>query len=98
VLEFDDYDVDYEGDDEIVVFLRVGDMFDENDCGNIGELIVIVVGEVEIDEGVDTGVFRGGGSGISKISTVSKSPLEPFCPPPKKILFVEDVDASQTRG
>jgi hypothetical protein len=36
----------------------------------------------------------GGGGGISKISTTSEYPLE-FIPPPKKILFVDDVDASQ---
>jgi hypothetical protein len=32
VLEFDDNDVDCERDAEIVVFVRVGDVFAEIDC------------------------------------------------------------------
>jgi NifU-like protein involved in Fe-S cluster formation len=92
VLKFDDNDVLCERDDEIVVFVRVGDVFDESDCGDVVELLV--VSEVEIDEVVDIGVFEGGGRGISTISTTSEGPLELF-PPPKNILFVDDVDASQ---
>jgi hypothetical protein len=56
VLEFDDNDVDCERDDEIVVFVRVGDASDENDCEDV---------MVE-DEVVEVG---GGGKGISKKST-----------------------------
>jgi hypothetical protein len=114
--------VDCERDDEIVVFVRVGDIFDESDCEVVGELVIgdvivekIEIGEevcVEIDEfddvfdesvvvGVGTvgGVVGGGrdGSGISKISTTLEYPLEPN-PPPKNILFVDDVDASPPQG
>jgi hypothetical protein len=38
VLEFDDNDVDCERDDEIVVFVSVGDVFDEGHCRIIQEL------------------------------------------------------------
>jgi hypothetical protein len=38
-----------------------------------------------------------GGRGISKISTTLESPLE-LLPPPKNILFGDDVDASKKRG
>jgi hypothetical protein len=40
----------------------------------------------------------GGGSGISKISTVFEISLLLLYPPPKKILFVDEVAASQPRG
>ena len=68
----------------------------------------VAIGEFE-EESEDVGVFEnvneggcdcdkgekkgGGGRGISKISTTSEYPLE-FNPPPKNILFVDDVDAS----
>jgi hypothetical protein len=74
VLEFDDNDVDCEKDDEIVVFVRIGDAFDEIDCGkvvvglDVGEL-VIIRREVETDEGVTIDVLNEVGKGISKIST-----------------------------
>jgi hypothetical protein len=93
VLEFDDNDVDCERDVEIVVFVRVGDVFDESDCEGVVEL-VIVVEEIETDEGVEIGVFDEVERGISKISTISEYPFELF-PPPKNILFVDDVDASK---
>jgi hypothetical protein len=66
VLKFDDNGVVCERDDEIVVFVRVGDVFDESDCGIVVEFVV--VGIIEI------GVFIRGG--ISKISTISEYPLE----------------------
>jgi hypothetical protein len=91
VLEFDDNDVDCERDDEIVVF-------DESDCGIVVELVVevdVVVEEVETDEniGVEIGVLDEVESEISKISTISKIPFALFNPPPKNILFIDDVDA-----
>jgi hypothetical protein len=91
VLEFDVDDVDCERNDEIVVFVKVGDEFDENDdCEDIVELDVE---EVEIGMFIDD-VFGGGdGDEISKISTLSEAFFELF-PPPKNILFVDDVDAS----
>jgi hypothetical protein len=93
VLKFDDNDVNWESDDEFVMFVKVGDVFDETVCGDVVELDSVGdVGEVEIDEGVEIGVLVGGGSGISKISTTSEDVLE-FSPPPKNILFVDDVDA-----
>jgi hypothetical protein len=105
VLEFDDNDVDCERVDEIVVFVRVGVVFDEIDCGTVVEVDnveEVEIGEIGvIDDGmrsVDNGVFdEEGGNGISKISTISEYPLELF-PPPKNILFIDDVDASPTRG
>jgi hypothetical protein len=45
VLKFDDNDVDCEGDDEIVVFVSVGDVFDESDCGDV---VGLDVGEVGV--------------------------------------------------
>jgi hypothetical protein len=102
VLEFDDNDVDCERDDEIVVFVRVGDVFGKSDCG-----VVVVEGdEVEIVLGEKIGVFGGDGdkgdnccgkqflSKQTKISTTSEGPLELY-PPPKNILFDDDVDASE---
>jgi hypothetical protein len=50
-----------------------------------------------VESGKSVGGFEGKGGGgkeISKISTASEYPLEPF-PPPKNILFVDDVDASK---
>jgi hypothetical protein len=92
-LESDD--VDFERDGDIVMFVRVGDVFDESDCGAVEELdIVVDVGEVDGDEDVEIGVFDEREKGISKISTISRGPFE-SCPPPKNILFVDDVDASQ---
>jgi hypothetical protein len=41
--------------------------------------------------------INGSERGISKISTTLEYPL-PFCPPPKNILFVDDVDARPIRG
>jgi hypothetical protein len=52
VLEFGDNDVDCERDDEIVVFVRVGDVDDESDCGDVVELEVV---GVEIGTGVVDG-------------------------------------------
>jgi hypothetical protein len=90
VLEFDDNDVDCERDDEIVVFVRVDDVFDESDCElDVGELDVV---GVEIDGG------GGNRRVISKISTTSESLFELFCPPPKNSLFVDDVDTRKLRG
>jgi hypothetical protein len=92
VLKFDDNDVDCERNDEIVVFVRVGDVSDKNDCGDSVEF------DVEEVEGI--GVGEGGsGQFISKqkISTTLEYSLE-FCPPPKNILFVDDVDARPIRG
>jgi hypothetical protein len=52
VLKFDDNDVDCETDDEIVVFVRVGDVFDERDCGGVGEVEIDigVIGEDELEQ------------------------------------------------
>jgi hypothetical protein len=61
VLKFVNNNVDCERDDEIVVFVTVGDVV-ESDCEDV------VVGIIEI------GVFIRGG--ISKISTISEYPLE----------------------
>jgi uncharacterized protein related to proFAR isomerase len=47
VLEFDDNDVNCERDDEIVVFVRVGDVVD---------VVELDVGEVGTEEGVQIGV------------------------------------------
>jgi hypothetical protein len=127
VLEFDDNDVVGERN-EVVVFVRVGDVSDDDCEGVVVELDIV---EVELDEGVEIGIFEegegvgrgeviggfdgvgevgcgvgedgekgeggeigggGGGRGISKISTISEYPIEPY-PPPKNILFVDDVDA-----
>jgi hypothetical protein len=97
MLEFDDNNVDCERDDKSVVFVRVGDIFGENDCdcGIVVEelVVVVVVGKDEIEKGEETGILGGGGRGISKISTISEGPFE-FCLPPKNILFVDDVDTS----
>jgi hypothetical protein len=62
------------------------DVFDEGDCENVVKLGNVV--KDELDEKI--GWFDG--RGISKISTTSKYPLELY-PPPKNILFVDDVDA-----
>jgi hypothetical protein len=62
--------------------------FDDNnvDCERDVEIVVYgCKGGVGIEGG-------GSGSGNSKISTTSENPLELF-PPPKNILFVDDVDA-----
>jgi hypothetical protein len=93
-LEFDDNAVDCERDKEFVVFVKVGDVFDERDCGIVVELVIVVgepdiVGEVEDDSCIEVGGRFG--RGISKISTTSEYPLELY-PPPKNILFVDDVD------
>jgi hypothetical protein len=64
------------------------------------EIVCVDCGEiVEFDTG-EIGMFGedGGGRGISKISTTLEYLLELFCPPPKNILFVDDVDARQQRG
>jgi hypothetical protein len=61
----------------------------------VGTFQDVEIGEFE-EESEDVG-NKGGGSEISKISTTSEFPLE-FNPPPKNILFVDDVDASQSRG
>jgi hypothetical protein len=98
VLEFDDNDVDCERDDEIVVFVRVGDVFDESDCEGVGELDVVEVG-IDENVGVEIDVFDEVESEISKMSTTfEKTPIELCLPPPKTILFLDDVDASQSRG
>jgi hypothetical protein len=47
----------------------------------------------ETDEEIEIGV--DGESGISKISTTLEGPLVELYPPPKNILFVDEVDASQ---
>jgi hypothetical protein len=59
-LEFDDNDVDYERDVEIVVFVRVGNMF-VGDCeGIVGNVEGGgVLGVVGVEGG---GVLRGGGA------------------------------------
>jgi hypothetical protein len=106
VLEFGDNDVDCERVVEIVMFVRVGVAFDEVvvfvvfasvgdgfgeiDCGDVVEFVAGTF----IVEGVDIGMFGGGGEGrgILKISTTSEYPLFELFPPPKKILFVDDVD------
>jgi hypothetical protein len=59
------------------------------DCGDVVE--EFDVGEVGIAEG------GGRGRGISKISTTSEYPMK-VNPPPKNILFVDDVAASQKRS
>jgi hypothetical protein len=52
-----------------------------------------------VERGDEIGVFEGGGErGISKISTTSEAISEKFSPPPKNILFVDDVDARKRRG
>jgi hypothetical protein len=55
VLKFDDNDVDCERDDEIVMFVRVGDVFDERDCEGVVELDV---GEDGTEEGVEISVLE----------------------------------------
>jgi hypothetical protein len=66
----------------------------KNGGGAVGVEGGVGVGAIGVEGGV--GVIgaggEGGGSGISKISTTSESPLE-LRPPPKNILFVDDVDA-----
>jgi hypothetical protein len=60
---------------------------DGNCCGDVVEDVVVgAIGE----KGSEIG--GGGGRGISKISPISEGPLELY-PPPKNILFVDDVDA-----
>jgi hypothetical protein len=73
VLKFDDNDVDCERDVETVVFVRVGDLFDEKDC----EVVELVIELIVVGVGDRIGVFDGGGRGISKISTTLEYPLEP---------------------
>jgi hypothetical protein len=101
VLEYDNNDVNCERDNGIVEF-DVGDVFGESDCGDMfGELGE----EIIIDEvvSVDIGVFSEEGVGKEqftpkqKISTTTEGPLELY-PPPKNILFVDDVDASDRRS
>jgi hypothetical protein len=56
-------------------------------------VFVSVVGELGVETcevGVEIGILE-----ISKISTISEYPLFELHPPPKNILFVDDVDASQ---
>jgi hypothetical protein len=61
VLKFDENDVDCERDNEVVVFVRVGDVLDEIVCGDVAEL----EREVEINEEL-------GSREISIISTTSE--------------------------
>jgi hypothetical protein len=84
--------VDCERDDEFVVFVKVGDIVEVRDCGVV----------VEFDGDIEFGVFDGidvdaggitGGRGISKISTTLDTPILVLFPPPKNILFFDDVDA-----
>jgi hypothetical protein len=94
VLEFGDNDVDCERGDEVVlfvVFASVGDGFGEIDCGDVVEFVAGTF----IVEGVNIGMFGGGGRGISKISTTLEIPTIVLCPPPKNILFFDDVDTSE---
>jgi hypothetical protein len=72
------------------------DIEDENVCVDCGDVVEFDCEEVEIDEDVENGVVCGGG--ISKISTISKEGSLELYPPPKNILFVDDVDASKSRG
>jgi hypothetical protein len=60
--------------------------FDDNDvdCERDDEIVVF-------------GGLCEEGRGISKISITSEYPLEVY-PPPKNILFVDDVDARSSRG
>jgi hypothetical protein len=96
-------DIENEG-----VCVDCGDIveFDIGDSGkNVDVVVEFAIGEVETDgdvvgefdtettEGVEIDVFEAGNGRISKISTTSEYPLELFCPPPKNILFVDDVDA-----
>jgi hypothetical protein len=66
--------------------------------GNCNDFEEVEVGEDGIRKGVSVGAVErvedGDDRGISKISTTSEYPLENF-PPPKNILFVDDVDASK---
>jgi hypothetical protein len=96
VLGFDDNDVNCKRDNEIIVFLRVGDKFFENNCRVV---VKIYCGDVEeICEVVELDVFDGGGRrGISKVSTTSEYPFECTLPP-KNILFDADVVAIRERG
>jgi hypothetical protein len=55
------------------------------------------------EKGCEIGETRGeeGGRQLTskqKISTIFKISLDKFCPPPKNILFVDDVDASEQEG
>jgi hypothetical protein len=70
-----------------------------SEVGVVGSVVgaVGVVGVVGVVGAVGAFGGEGGGRGISKISTTSEYPLELY-PPPKNILFVDDVDASQQRG
>jgi hypothetical protein len=83
----------------------VGVEFDEGEL-EIGEKFVVEEVRVDVSVGVMIGVFGGSdvgveievgeveSSGISKISTTSEYLLA-LCPPPKNILFIDDVDANQ---
>jgi hypothetical protein len=107
VLKFGNNSVDCERDDKVVVFVKVRDVFDENDGGFF---VKLDIGEVELDVRVEIGMFDegrdgdeddkvskfGAGRGISKISTTSEYPLE-FSLPPKNILFIDD-EASHVRA
>jgi hypothetical protein len=68
VLKFDDNDVDCERDDEIVVFVKVGDVFDGIDCGGDGEL---ESGKDETDEGGEIGAFGETGEIDKGIGVIS---------------------------
>jgi hypothetical protein len=97
MLGFGDKDVDCERDDEIVVFVKVGNVVDESDCGDVEKLVVDE--DVGIDVIGEVGAVGGRfGRGISKISTTLEYPLFVYWPPPKNILFLDDVDASSERG
>jgi hypothetical protein len=80
----------------------VDDIGAEGDCGVSGVLEGVgalgVAGVVVDVEDVRDGVgVEGGGDARSKISTISESPVL-LNPPPKKILFLVDVDASPARA
>jgi hypothetical protein len=62
---------------------------DRTGCGDVVE--DVVVGAIE-EKGGEIG---NDGRRISKISTLLEDPLELLYPPPKNILFVDDVDASE---
>jgi hypothetical protein len=63
----------------------LSDVFDEDDCGDVVVLAKVV--EIGMSVGED-------GEKISKTSTTSECSLELY-PPPKNILFVDDVDTSK---
>jgi hypothetical protein len=72
------------------------DIEDENVCVDSEELVMgeFDIGEVETFEEIGViGEGGGGGREISKISTTLEYPLLELFPPPKNILFVDDVDA-----